>query len=306
MKKILITGVAGNIGSSLAKYLLNNFTDIEVIGIDNLLTGNINNLPKDRRFKFYKIDCNFDEYQELFNKYGINYIFHYAACAGVELTLKDPLRVINDIEGIKKICNYAVKNKVFKIAYASSSEVYGEPIFLPLSVDNSPLNATLPYAQVKCIGESIIKSYNQIYGLNYQIFRFFNTYGINQSDSYVLMKFIKLALKNEDITIYGDGTKSRTFLFINDNLKVTTKLMFSDESLNSTINIGSDKLININELAKKVIKLTNSKSKIKYLKERKFGDVSTRQPDNQEFIKILQSDIISLDLGILEIINSLK
>jgi len=135
--------------------------------------------------------------------------------------------------------------------------------------------------------------------LNYTIFRFFNTYGPRQSTDFVISKFISLALQNRDITIYGDGLQTRTFCYIDDNLETTEKILNQSNLDNEVINIGSDQEITILELAQKVIKLLNSKSKIIHLDPLKEGDMTRRKPDISKMKVVLTRALTSLDEGIM-------
>jgi UDP-glucose 4-epimerase len=153
------------------------------------------------------------------------------------------------------------------------------------------------------VGEAFLRSYCKEYGLSYTIFRFFNTYGPKQSIDFVISKFLVNALKNEDITIYGDGEQTRTFCYIDDNVDTTIKALYEEKVVNDVINIGGSREITINELAKVVIELTKSKSKLKYLPPLEEGDMKRRRPDNTEMKSILGRDLMSLKDGLAKIIE---
>ena len=153
-----------------------------------------------------------------------DYVFHYAAVVGVKRTQENPIMVLNDIEGIKNVLQLSKNSSVKRVFFSSSSEVYGEPVELPQNEETTPLNSRVPYAIVKNVGESFFRSYFKSYGLPYTIFRFFNTYGPNQSEDFVIAKFLKSALINEDITIYGDGSQTRTFCYVDDNINTCISL----------------------------------------------------------------------------------
>ena len=209
--KILITGGAGFIGSSLAEYLLNK-TESQVVVVDNYLTGRQQNLPTSDRFRFIKADANdFNDIASIFQTFGFDYVFHYAAVVGVKRTLENPVLVLDDLQGIRNVLKLCKNTGVKRVFYASSSEVYGEPVHLPQHEHNTPLNSRLPYAVVKNAGESFCRSYFQEFGLEYTIFRFFNTYGPKQSPDFVVSRFINAALEHKPITIYGDGQQTLTF-----------------------------------------------------------------------------------------------
>jgi len=297
MRKILISGGAGNIGSQLVEKLLEN-KDNDVTVIDNLSTGSLSKLPASG-YNFVFCDVN----KDIPLSGDFDYIFHLAAVVGVQRTQDDPLKVLEDIEGFKNIFNLAVKGKTKRIFYASSSEVYGEPVEIPQNEDKTPLNSRVPYAVVKNVGETFCRAYNKKYGLNYTIFRFFNTYGPNQTTDFVVPRFIQAALKGEDITIYGDGSQTRTFTYVDDAVDTCLSCLNCDKIINEVVNIGSDKMITILELAETVIKLCKSKSKIVFLPPLKEGDMVRRQPDNTKMRQILGRGLVSLEDGIKRLIK---
>ena len=306
MSKILITGGAGFIASSLAEKLIINKA-IFVVSIDNFLTGRIAHLPTSESKNYEFIACDVNNIEQLSNvmlKYQFDYVFHYAAVVGVKRTLDNPLMVLQDIEGIKNILKLCKETNVKRIFFSSSSEVYGEPVEFPQNEETTPLNSKLPYAVVKNIGEAFIKAYHKEYGLKYTIFRFFNTYGNRQSDDFVIAKFLNLALNNEDITLYGDGLQTRTFCHIDDNLEVTLKVLKGNLAVNQVINIGSDLEISILELAKLIIQGTNSRSKIVHLPPLKEGDMSRRMPDIYKMKKILGKELVTLEKGINKLVSN--
>ena len=302
LKFILVTGGAGNIGSSLAKALLEQ--NYNVIVVDNLLTGEKSKIVENENLIFIKGDVNERIFiEDLFNKFKFDYVFHYAAMVGVQRTLSNPLRVLNDIEGIKNILYFSLQKQVKRVFYASSSEVYGEPFEIPQKENTTPLNSKLPYAIVKNVGESFFRSYQKEHGLNYTIFRFFNTYGINQSEDFVIPRFIKAALKNQPIKIYGDGSQTRTFCNVKDNIAVTLRTLEDDNFKNQLLNVGSDDEISILELAKKIINISKSNSRIEFLPPLAEGDMARRCPDISRMRSILDRELISLDFGIKSLID---
>jgi UDP-glucose 4-epimerase len=298
MQNILITGAAGFIPSSLAEALSTDKNNY-VVGVDNFLTGKKSNLPQSENFKFIKADVNsFEDISAVMLSYRFDYVFHYAAVVGVARTLENPLLVLNDINGIENILHLCKNTGVKRIYFSSSSEVYGEPVEIPQNEHTTPLNSKLPYAIVKNVAEAFIKSYHQEHGLNYTIFRFFNTYGPKQSTDFVLSRFIKAALNNQDVTIYGDGMQTRTFCYIDDNVDATIRSLKNNSSVNNVINLGSDNEITILDLAKKVIALAKSSSKIVHLPPLKEGDMNRRCPDNGKMRELLGRDLLSLEEGV--------
>ena len=300
MIKILITGGAGNVGGALARKLVENLNYFVVI-VDNLSTGSKSKLPSKKISNWRFVNCDVNNYMsisEIMLTNHFDYVFHYAAVVGVQRTQDNPIMVLNDIEGIKNILQLSKNSSVKRVFFSSSSEVYGEPVELPQNEDTTPLNSRVPYAIVKNVGESFFKSYFKSFGLHYTIFRFFNTYGPNQSQDFVIAKFLRAALNNQDITLYGDGTQTRTFCYVDDNINTCIKIFEENLILNDVINIGGAVEFTIKEVAQLIIKKTNSKSKIIHLPPLKEGDMTRRLPDNSKMIKILQNDLIPLELGI--------
>ena len=304
MAKILITGGAGFIPSSLADKLLAN-REHDLVLVDNFLTGDKLNVPADSTCSFIKCDVNrYRDIAEVMLSFKFDYVFHYAAVVGVKRTLENPIMVLNDLEGIKNILDLCKNTGVQRVFFASSSEVYGEPVELPQNELTTPLNSRLPYAVVKNAGEAFLKAYQQEFGLEYTIFRFFNTYGPKQSTDFVISKFLKAALAGSPISIYGDGKQNRTFCYIDDNTECTYRILQQNLMINDVINIGNDINYTILELAELIIRLTGSKSTIQFFPPLKEGDMTRRQPDITKMKKILSTDLISLEDGIKRILKS--
>jgi nucleoside-diphosphate-sugar epimerase len=304
MIKILITGGAGNVGGALACHLVQN-KDYQIVVADNLITGNTKNLPQGYdNFTFIKCDANnYNDLSAIMLAFRFDYVFHYAALVGVKRTLNNPISVLHDIDGIKNILDLSKNTGVKRIFYSSSSEVYGEPVEFPQNEHTTPLNSRLPYAIVKNVGEAFFRSYHKEFGIDFTIFRFFNTYGPKQSTDFVVSKFIASALKDQDITIYGKGAQTRTFCYIDDNIEATTRIFEEGLYLNEVINIGNACEISVLELAKKVIKITNSSSNIVHLDPLEEGDMTRRQPDNSKMLKVLDRELLTVDQGISKILE---
>lgn len=299
-KKILITGGAGFIGSGMAEKLAADPGNHIVI-FDNLLTGSESKIPVSAHgnIEFIRGDVNSsNQSTDLFLLHRFDYVFHYAAVVGVQRTLQHPLLVMNDLNGIRNILNMSVTSGVKRVFFSSSSEVYGEPVEYPQNEETTPLNSRLPYAIVKNAGEAYLKAFHKEYGLNYTIFRFFNTYGIKQSPDFVISRFIRAALRNEPLQINGDGRQTRTFCYIDDNADACIATMHDRHCQNEVINIGSEKETTILELAETIIRLTKSKSKIEFLPALKEGDMSRRQPDTTKMRKLLKRELLPLEEGI--------
>jgi UDP-glucuronate decarboxylase len=300
MIKILITGGAGNVGGALARKLVENLNYFVVI-VDNLSTGSTKKLPSKELSNWTFVNCDVNNYtsiSEIMLTNHFDYVFHYAAVVGVQRTQDNPIMVLNDIEGIKNVLQLSKNSSVKRVFFSSSSEVYGEPVELPQNEETTPLNSRVPYAIVKNVGESFFKSYFKSYDLPYTIFRFFNTYGPNQSEDFVIAKFLKAALKGEDITIYGDGLQTRTFCYVDDNINTCIKILEDNLMLNDVINIGGAIEFTIKDVAQLIIDRTKSSSNIVHLPALKEGDMTRRMPDNSKMIKILQKDLIPLNQGI--------
>lgn len=306
MVKILITGGAGFIGSSLADKLIQNPNHYVVL-VDNLLTGDLRKLPDPsyKNWRFIKCDVNnYYDIAPVMTSFSFDYVFHYAAVVGVKRTLENPVMVLKDIEGFKNVLDLCKNTGVRRVFFSSSSEVYGEPVELPQNEHTTPLNSRLPYAVVKNVGESFCRSYQTEYGLDFTILRFFNTYGEKQSTDFVMSKFIKAALHHQDITIYGDGLQTRTFCYIEDNIEATICALENELFINDVVNIGNDQLTTILDLAKAIIKLTNSKSQIVHLPPLPEGDMTRRQPDIRKMRQLLHRELLPLEEGIRKILNS--
>jgi UDP-glucuronate decarboxylase len=305
MKTILVTGGAGFIASEMAIRLAQDPNN-HVVVVDNLVTGDLDKLPLKAYDNLNFIHCDVNQYQDIagvFHSYSFDYVFHYAALVGVLRTLRNPIKVLDDITGIRNMLNLCKNSRVKRIFYSSSSEVYGEPVEIPQNEKTTPLNSKLPYAIVKNIGEAAVRSYKQEYGLDYTIFRFFNTYGPKQSPDFVISKFIKAALAGKEITVYGDGHQTRTFCYIDDNVDTCLKTFYNDECVNDVINVGSDKEMTILELAQIVIKVTGSSSVIRHLPALEEGDMRRRLPDNTKMMEVIQRPLLTLEEGLKEVLS---
>jgi UDP-glucuronate decarboxylase len=305
MKRILVTGGAGNVGGALARALIKDPGN-DVTIVDNLVTSSLGKLPSRDQGTYEFINADVNDYQDIasvMTSTKFDYVFHYAALVGVQRTLQNPMRVLNDIDGIKNVLRLAKNTGVRRVFYSSSSEVYGEPVEFPQHEVTTPLNSRLPYAIVKNVGEAFFRSFYQEYGLNYTVFRFFNTYGPGQSSDFVIMKFIQAALKGSDITLFGEGRQTRTFCYIDDNIEATEKILNEDLCLNTVINLGSDIEYPIIEVAKLVKEITQSKSPIVHLPALTEGDMTRRQPDISKMRTILRRELTPLRVGIQKILK---
>lgn len=305
MARILVTGGAGFIASDLALKLADDPKN-DVIVVDNLLTGEISKIaaPGRDNLHFIKCDVNrFDDISGVFYAYRFDHVFHYAAMVGVKRTTDNPVMVLRDIDGIRNILDLSKNTGVQRVLFSSSSEVYGEPVEIPQNERTTPLNSKLPYAIVKNIGEAFLRSYHKEFGLDYTIFRFFNTYGPKQSKDFVVAKFLRAALANDDITLYGDGLQTRTFCYIDDNLDACLAAYHRKEILNDVVNVGSDKEITIRTLAELIIGITGSRSKIVHLPPLEEGDMTRRMPDITRMRGLLGRELLPLRAGLERILE---
>jgi UDP-glucose 4-epimerase len=307
MARILITGGAGFIASDLALRLAADPAH-EVVVVDNLLTGDRAKLanPGGREPHFIKCDVNrFEDISGVFYAWRFEYVFHYAAVVGVKRTIDNPVMVLRDIDGIRNILDLAKNTGVKRVLFSSSSEVYGEPVEIPQNERTTPLNSKLPYAIVKNIGEAFLRSYQKEYGLDYTVFRFFNTYGPKQSRDFVVSKFIRAALNGDDITLFGDGLQTRTFCYIDDNVDACLNAFHRGEVINDVVNIGSDVEITIKDLAELIIQITGSRSRIVHLPPLEEGDMTRRMPDITRMRTLLGREPMPLREGLERILATM-
>ena len=300
MPSILVTGGAGFVASDLAIKLASDPQN-NVTVVDNLLTGDRRKLPMRLapNMRFIKCDVNrLEDISAVFFANRFDYVFHYAAVVGVKRTTDNPVMVLRDIDGIRNILDLSKNTGVQRVLYSSSSEVYGEPVEIPQNERTTPLNSKLPYAIVKNIGEAFLRSYHKEFGLPYTVFRFFNTYGPHQSRDFVVSKFIRAALANEDITLYGDGSQTRTFCYIDDNTDACLAAFRRGEVLNDVVNIGSDAEITIKDLARLIIEITGSSSRIVHLPPLAEGDMTRRMPDIARMRALLGREPLPLRAGL--------
>lgn len=281
MTNVLITGGAGFVGSHLCKYLLKSNYHVTVL--DNLYTGSLTNLAnvyENENFKFIQDDVRvpFD-----FNN-NFDFIFNLACPASPSHYQKTPLKTMQtSVYGAFHVLEFAQKNNS-TVLQASTSEIYGDPQVHPQPESYfgnvNPNGVRSCYDEGKRAAESIFFDFYRNYNIPIKIIRIFNTYGpfMNIDDGRVVSNFIMQALKNQDITIYGNGKQTRSFCFIDDLILGMVKMMHSEPSITGPINLGSTYEFTILDLAKKIIAFTNSKSKITFnnLPE---DDPKERRPD---------------------------
>jgi len=317
--KILISGGGGFIGSHLTDYLLS--TGHEVLVLDDFSGASQINLNYAKESNKLSINKGSILDQDLVNNLmaDVSSCYHLAASLGVEKINSEPIKSLEaNLKGSEIVLNSAANNGI-RTLLASSSEVYGKNPVMPLSEDSdrvlgSPQVARWSYSEAKALDELYAFELYKNKSFPVSIARFFNTVGPRQSGSYgmVLPRFVKAALNNQPLLVYGDGTQSRTFCSVTDVVKALVLLMESEESIGETFNIGSTDEITINNLAKKVIKLTNSKSEIVYKKHSEvFGDnfeePTRRVPDISKIKRVVGwQPQTSLDNIIIEITEYMR
>lgn len=311
--KILITGGAGFIGSNLATKLLNENHEVWVL--DNLLTGskkNIESLMGNKNFTFVQGDVIEVGTIQQFNNILFDCIFHLASPASPVQYVKYPLETLRaNSEGTRVVLEYVKKNPTTKIVFASTSEVYGDPLEHPQKETYwGNVNSFGPrscYDESKRFGEALCYSYQHLFDLDIRIVRIFNTYGPNmeKNDGRVISNFITQALSKKPITIYGDGTQTRSFCYVTDLVDGLTTMMQSDTK-GMVVNLGNPQEESMIDMAKKIKKLTASPSEITYnpLPE---DDPKRRKPDITKAQKFLNwNPKIQLEEGLLKTINYFK
>jgi len=278
-KRILITGAAGFLGSHLCdRFLKEGYT---VVGMDNLLTGNIKNIEHLfplAEFEFYHHDIT-----KFVHVPGhIDYILHFASPASPIDYLKMPIQTLKvGALGTHNLLGLA-KAKGARILVASTSEVYGDPLVHPQQEEYwgnvNPIGPRGVYDEAKRFMESITMAYHNYHQLETRIIRIFNTYGprMRLDDGRALPTFLSQALRGEDVTVYGDGSQTRSFCYVSDLVEGIYRLLLSDYHL--PVNIGNPSEITLQQFAEEVIALTGSKSKIIY-EPLPQDDPKQRQPD---------------------------
>jgi len=278
LARILITGGAGFIGSHLAdRFLLDGH---EVICVDNLITGDTGNIShiKSDRFTFIKYDVT----NYLFVEGPLDYILHFASPASPIDYLELPIQTLKvGSLGTHKALGLA-KAKRARFLLASTSEVYGDPLIHPQTEDYwgnvNPIGPRGVYDEAKRFSEAMTMAYHRYHGVETRIVRIFNTYGprMRIRDGRAVPNFICQALKDEDLTVYGDGSQTRSFCYISDEVDGINRLLFSDAD--TPVNIGNPSEMTVLQMAEAIIRLTGSKSRVIF-KPLPEDDPKVRQPD---------------------------
>lgn len=287
MSRILISGAAGFLGS----HLCDRFIDegMEVIGIDNLITGNLKNISHlENNSKFIFINQDVTEFVDIPGQ--LDYILHFASPASPIDYLKIPIQTLKVSSlGTHNLLGLALKKNA-RILVASTSEVYGDPLVHPQVEDYygnvNPVGPRGVYDEAKRFMEALTMAYNTYHGLETRIIRIFNTYGprMRLNDGRVLPAFIGQAIQGDNLTIFGDGTQTRSFCYVDDLVEGIYRLLMSDYSL--PMNIGNPNEITITDFAREIIKLTGTSQKVIY-KPLPINDPMQRRPDIQKAKSIL-------------------
>jgi len=278
-KRVLITGAAGFLGSHLSDRFIKE--GYHVIGMDNLITGdlrNIEHLFKNENFEFYHHDVS-----KFVHVPGhLDYILHFASPASPIDYLKIPIQTLKvGSLGTHNLLGLAL-NKKARILVASTSEVYGDPQVHPQTEEYwgnvNPVGPRGVYDEAKRFQEAITMAYHTYHGLETRIVRIFNTYGprMRLNDGRVLPAFIGQALRGEDLTVFGDGSQTRSFCYVDDLVEGIYRLLLSDYA--QPVNIGNPDEITIKEFGEEIIKLTGTKQRL-ILKPLPVDDPKQRQPD---------------------------
>lgn len=278
-ESVLITGAAGFLGSHLCDRFIKEGYD--VIGMDNLITGSMDNIAHlmgKENFEFYHHDVS--KYVHVSG--DLKYILHFASPASPIDYLKIPIQTLKvGAHGTHNLLGLA-KDKKARILVASTSEVYGDPLVHPQTEDYygnvNPIGPRGVYDEAKRFMESITMAYHTYHQLETRIVRIFNTYGprMRLNDGRVLPAFIGQALRGEDLTIFGDGSQTRSFCFVDDLVEGIYRLLLSDHT--DPVNIGNPDEITISEFAEEIIKLTGTEQKVVY-EDLPKDDPKKRQPD---------------------------
>jgi len=301
--KVLITGGAGFIGHNLIKNLLHE--DAEVYAVDNFLTGkkeNISGFLNNKNFHFFQLDISTQRFKKVFDGLEFDRIYHLACPTGVpNIHIMGEEMIHACSFGTFNVLDIAKKSKA-KLLFSSSCEVYGQPEVFPQTemytgnVDH--IGSRSPYEEGKRFSETILKFYTRKYNVDAKIVRFFNIYGPGMSleDTRVLPKFFKSIKEGRSLEVYGDGSQTRTFLYIDDLLKGLEIVMDTGKS-GEAYNLGTDRQISISDLAELVLKISRADSKIEYVPHF-ISDHKDRLPSLEKICNLGWRQSVALEDGL--------
>jgi dTDP-glucose 4,6-dehydratase len=306
MPRTLVTGGAGFLGSHLCEYFLNK--GHEVICMDNLITGSKDNISSIKNKKFEFVEHNVSEFINLEGE--LDYIMHFASPASPIDYLELPIQTLKvGALGTHNALGLA-KAKRATFLLASTSEVYGDPLVHPQPEEYwgnvNPIGPRGVYDEAKRFAEAITMAYHRTHGINTKIVRIFNTYGprMRVNDGRAIPNFLKQALMGRDLTVYGEGSQTRSFCFVSDLVEGLYRLLMSEQ--NYPVNIGNPNEMTIKEMANKILQATNSKSKIIHVPLPE-DDPKIRQPDITRAKKYLDWEpLVSLDQGLKSTLDYFK
>ena len=305
-KRVVITGAAGFIGSHLSETLLDR--GYEVVGIDNLLTGDMANVAhlRDRDFQFIRHDVT----RHIDVDGQVDFVLHWASPASPVDYLELPIQTLKvGSLGTHNALGLAMAKRA-TFVLASTSEVYGDPLEHPQKEtywgNVNPIGPRGVYDEAKRFAEALTLAYHRYHGVNTKIVRIFNTYGARMRlrDGRAVPAFMSQALRNEDVTVFGDGTQTRSFCYISDLVDGILRLMTSDT--NEPVNIGNPHEVTIEEIARTIIRLVGSTSRIVY-RPLPVDDPKQRRPDITRARTLLHWEPqVGLEEGLLKTVDYFK
>ncbi|MBP2143465.1 UDP-glucose 4-epimerase [Methanococcus voltae] len=312
---VMITGGAGFIGSHIVEEILKNCPECDVSILDNLSSGNINNLKdleklsdnntNNSKVNFIKNSILDENLDKIFSEKEYSTVFHTAAQISVGNSLKNPLNDANiNIMGILNLLEAMRKNDITKIVFSSSCAIYGNPQYLPID-ENHPLKALSPYGLSKITGENYIKLYSELYGIDYTILRYANVYGERQDpygEAGVISIFINNILNRQISKIYGNGEQTRDFINVKDVAKAN---LMATNWKNQILNVGTGTKTTINELYTIISDILEFKDSPEYCSERD-GDIIDSYVNIDKIKKLGWKPTIDLKEGLKNTVESFK
>ncbi len=300
--KVLVTGGAGFIGTAMCRGLLEKGLEVALLDLPGQVERNRDRVPSEA----VVFECSIMDKPAVEKAVrDCDYVVHLAAMLGVRKTEWMPVECLDvNIEGTRNVLDACRKTGVKKIVFSSSSEVYGEPVQVPMVEDDLPRPKSV-YGVSKLVGEKYVEAYGKEHGLNYSIVRFFNVYGPGQVAEFVLPKFVLAAMNNKPLRIYGDGMQVRAFCYVDDAVEGASLALLKKEGDRQVFNIGNDsEPVTVKELAEKVLKVTGGGSKLAFVEMSEADrsgerEIQKRIPDISKARRMLgYSPRVSLEEGI--------